>query len=225
MTGFGPAIVVISFGSLVVDPHTIVPASAVLDSIAGFVLLRSDWKRGGHRYWAPLAVAIVAGSVLGAVSLAAIPAQLLRRMLGVAVLVLGIWFILGRSREGGSGLRDELPERSSPLDRGFTFLGGFLGGLLGISGPPIIWHFGRQFAKRAFRQILIPVFFIAAGLHHDLCLLASWMHKRRASLPRSPGWQRGSTSEPDSSASEVVFSRVVGLALVAASCRSVQRHS
>jgi uncharacterized membrane protein YfcA len=43
-----------------------------------------------------------------------------------------------------------------------TFFGGFCGGLFGISGPPIIWQFGRKFAKHAFRQTLVPIFFAAA---------------------------------------------------------------
>lgn len=162
MTGFGPAIIFISFGALLVPPHAIIATSAILDVIAGLILLRVDWKRGGHRYWLPLAGAIVAGSIIGACCLKLIPAELFERLLGGAICILGLWFIFGRSRSDGPQLQGTLPERCTRPDKVYTSIGGFFGGLLGISGPFIIWHFGRQFEKRVFRQILVPVFAIAA---------------------------------------------------------------
>jgi uncharacterized membrane protein YfcA len=43
-----------------------------------------------------------------------------------------------------------------------TVAGGILGGFIGISGPPILWHFGKKLAKEPLRRILIPVFLSAA---------------------------------------------------------------
>jgi uncharacterized membrane protein YfcA len=223
MTGFGPAIIVISLGSLIIDPQTIVATSAVLDSIAGAILLRSDWVRGGHRYWAPVAAAIVVGSVVGAVSLKAIPADLFRRVLGIALLILGIWFIAGRTRGDGRGLTDVLPARSGFTDRLATFVGGVLGGLIGISGPPIIWHFGRRFSKRVFRQILVPVFLIAALARSATYASVGLMD---ADVVRCiglalPGLVIGIAvgNRIFLRLSEVVFSRIVGSVLVAAALR------
>ena len=42
MTGFGPAIVFISLGSLFVSPHPAVVTSSILDIIAGIMLLKID---------------------------------------------------------------------------------------------------------------------------------------------------------------------------------------
>ncbi len=162
MTGFGPALVVVAVGSLFLPPPVVIATSAILDLIAGAILLRADWTRGSYRFWVPLAVAIVAGSIVGAFFLRAIPADHFRRLLGIAILGLGVWFALGRQRTPGVGLAAELPARSSGADRLFTFVGGVLGGMLGISGPPIIWHFGRRLTKQAFRQVLVPIFVIAA---------------------------------------------------------------
>lgn len=158
MAGFGPAIIVVSFGALLVPPRSIVATSAILDLVAGLILLRIDRARGGYRYWAPLAVAIVGGGIIGATFLKVIPAALFRRLLAIAICILGAWFILGRTRSNEPALADALPDRCSRSDGIFTFVGGFFGGLLGISGPPIIWHFGRRFSKEAFRRILIPLF-------------------------------------------------------------------
>lgn len=223
MTGFGPAIIVISLGSLVVEPQTIVATSAVLDSIAGAILLRSDWVKGGYRYWLPLAAAIVIGSVVGAISLKAIPADHFRRMLGIALFVLGVWFIAGRTGRDGSELDDALPEGSNFADRLATFVGGVLGGLIGISGPPIIWHFGRRFAKRVFRQILVPVFLIAAVARSATYASIGLMDAQvfRCVGLALPGLVIGILlgNRIFLRLSEVVFSRIVGSVLVAAALR------
>jgi uncharacterized membrane protein YfcA len=223
MTGFGPALVVISLGSLFLPPQTVVAISAVLDLIAGAVLLRSDWVQGGQRYWAPLAAAIVIGSVVGAVFLTLIPTPQLRQLIGVAIFVLGLWFILGRARAHGPELAQELPARSTHRDRLVTLVGGVLGGLIGISGPPIIWHFGRQFTKRVFRQILVPVFVIAAlaraTTYGALGLVDA--HVARCIAAALPGLAIGIYvgNRIFVSLSEVVFSRIVGLVLLVVSLR------
>lgn len=162
MTGFGPAIVLISFGSLFLPAYSIVATSAILDIIAGIVLLKVDWKDGSYRYWLPLAVAIVIGTVAGAFLIKIVSPEGFHFILSIAIIVIGLWFIFGRTNVEEGKLRCDLPKRCTRGDTGFTFLGGFCGGMFGISGPPIIWNFGRQFTKRAFRQVLVPVFVVAA---------------------------------------------------------------
>ena len=162
MTGFGPAIVLISLGSLFIGPQSVVVTSSILDIIAGVILLSADWEKGSYRFWIPLAVAIVFGTAVGTIFLKIIPPEKFHILLSIAILVLGVWFMIGRSKTNISELQSILPEKCKKTDAGFTFIGGFCGGLFGISGPPIIWNFGRQLAKRAFRQVLIPIFVIAA---------------------------------------------------------------
>ncbi|MEM6337854.1 MAG: sulfite exporter TauE/SafE family protein, partial [Bacteroidota bacterium] len=158
-TGFGPSIVFIALGSLLIEPKTLVPASSLLDLLAGGLLLRIDTEGRTLRYWLPLGVSISVGAVVGALFLDAVPAETFRTVLGWFVLGLGVWFVLGI---GGGGREEHLPAKASRLDHAMTLLGGMFGGLAGISGPPIIWQFGRQYAKRAFRQVLVPIFFAAA---------------------------------------------------------------
>lgn len=162
MTGFGPAIILISLGSLFIPPQPAIATSSILDIIAGIALLRIDWAKGAYRFWLPLAIAIAVGTIVGAIFLQIIPPAKFRVMLSTTILVLGIWFIIGRKETDATKLKSELPEKCKKIDTGFTFIGGFCGGLFGISGPPIIWNFGRQLAKRAFRQVLVPIFIIAA---------------------------------------------------------------
>jgi uncharacterized membrane protein YfcA len=162
-TGFGPAIVVIALGSLLMAPQEVIATSSILDMTAGALLLAMDRPRGRLGFWLPLSAAIVSGAVIGGLLIVTIPERWFDYIFSVAILVLGLWFILGRGRAGDNGgLVDELPPRCGAADTAMTFFGGFCGGLFGISGPPILWQFGRKFAKHAFRQTLVPIFFAAA---------------------------------------------------------------
>ncbi|MGR3219716.1 MAG: sulfite exporter TauE/SafE family protein [Candidatus Anammoxibacter sp.] len=162
MTGFGPAIVFISLGSLFIAPHPAVATSSILDIIAGLILLKIDWKKGSYSFGVPLVIAIVVGTAIGALFLKSIPPESFRTMLSVVIFILGIWFIAGRKSTKEANLQDKLPAKCKKIDTCLTFIGGICGGFFGISGPPIIWNFGRQYAKKAFRQVLIPIFIVAA---------------------------------------------------------------
>lgn len=162
ISGFGPAIVVVAFGSLILPPYAIVPVSALLDATAGLILVGLDPVRGREKYWVPLAIAITAGSVIGGYFLTLITPETFQSIIAVAILLLGVWFFAGRTRNGQGILADDIPEKSSTGDMIASALGGLMGGFLGISGPPLLWHFGRRFTKRPLRQILIPVFLVAA---------------------------------------------------------------
>lgn len=164
ITGFGPAIVVIAFGSLLLPPQTIIAVSAILDLAGGGALLRMDRASRGRRFWIPLALAILLGAVAGSFFLKVVPAGPFRISLSAAIFLLGIWFLAGRGRIDPARLRDSFPDRCRPVDAAVTALGGFCGGFFGISGPPIIWHFGRMFTKQVFRQALIRIFLVAAAV-------------------------------------------------------------
>ena len=161
-TGFGPAIVVVSLGSLILPPHHVVVVSAFLDLIGGVVLLRYDRSLSSRAFWVALGAAIIGGSALGGVFLRLIAPEPFRVVLGIAILLLGFWFALVRALGRRGTLRDQCPARCSWTDLGVTGFAGILGGLVGIDGPPIIWHFGRKFEKGTLRGILIRVFLAAA---------------------------------------------------------------
>ena len=218
MTGFGPAIVLISLGSLFLPAYSIVATSAILDILAGIVLLKVDWEDGVYRYWLPLAVAIVIGTVAGALLLKIFSPEGFHFILSIAITVIGVWFLFGRANLDEGKLRSHLPERCTGGDKGFTLLGGFCGGMFGISGPPIIWHFGRQFTKRAFRQVLVPVFVVAAvarsGMYSIIGIVDLQVIKYVAIAV--PGLFLGIFlgNRIFFKISEVMFGRVVGIILV-----------
>jgi uncharacterized membrane protein YfcA len=165
-----------------------------------------------------MAAAMVAGSIAGAVILTFMPVDGFRVFLGIVVIVLGVWFMLGRGGKDESLLPHTPPETSSKSDIGVSLFSGLCGGLFGISGPPMVYYLGNRLAKSAFRSTLVAVFlfggiarmgtYTAAGMvgGHTLILAAAsvpgvlgglWLgHHLFVRIP------------------EVWFSRLVGVVLV-----------
>jgi uncharacterized protein len=162
ISGFGPALVVVALASLILPPQIVVVVSALLDTVAGGVLFVMDPDTSGRKFWFLPAVAIVAGSVAGGMVLSLVNPDIFQTLLGVAIIGLGLWFGLFRGGGAGGVLANELPPRASGADVMAAGLGGVMGGFLGISGPPILWHFGRKLGKEPLRAILIPIFLVAA---------------------------------------------------------------
>lgn len=162
VSGFGPALIVVALASLLLPPHLVVAMSALLDAVAGAVLFAMDPETKGSRFWIPPAIGIVLGSVLGGVLLSLVDPAVFKTLLGVSILLLGLWFGLLRGRGNGQGLSSDIPSRATGPDVIAAGLGGVMGGFLGISGPPILWHFGRKLGKEPLRSVLIPIFLAAA---------------------------------------------------------------
>ena len=162
MTGFGPAIVVISIGSLLFPPQAIIAASSVLDFIAGVVLLRKEGTKKEPRFLGVLIGVLAVGTVVGAAVLSNFSTEQFRPLLGIGILCLSIWFLFFRNRIGRDNLQAELPARCDGSDLTVSFISGCCGGLFGIGGPPLVWHLGRRYQKEALRGVLIAVFTAAA---------------------------------------------------------------
>ena len=158
MTGFGPAIILICLGSFFFLPQNLVPLAAILDLAAGIALFRTTASDKHRGFWIPLAIAIVIGSVIGGLLLNHLSVDHFKTIMSVAVFFIGATFLFGSP----AGKMAVLPGRPSSADGFFSFFGGICGGLIGIDGPPLVWHFGQKFSKKAFRQVLVPVFAAAA---------------------------------------------------------------
>ena len=162
LTGFGPALLVIPLGSLLFPPYAILVASSFLDLIAGSLLYRTARTETKRGLLFGLVISMVLGTFLGTYALSSVPVENYKVLLGIAVILLGGWFAFLRPNTASDHLRDTLPEDCDRHDLGCSFLAGMSGGLFGVSGPPIIWHFGRRYRKTAFRDLLIVFFAFAA---------------------------------------------------------------
>lgn len=158
-TGFGSAIVMMAFGSLLVGPVRALALVAVLDVVAGAALFRFDRVRDPLRLWLPLVVAMAIGAAFGAALVSVLSVERYRPILGIAIVVAGAWTAL-RSRERAEAV--EAPTSARPADALACLFAGFCGGLTSLSGPPLVLYFGNRFPKELYRRTLTRIFLAEA---------------------------------------------------------------
>jgi uncharacterized membrane protein YfcA len=161
LTGFGPAVVFVSIGSLFYDPVKIIVLAALLDVIGGAYLsfLNPEFFEN-RRYWVPIGFLMVIGAVLGSLALSLLPPEFFEYLLGAAIILISFWFILGKSEP------DADPENSHELGIKDGIVGvfsGFCGGFTGMGGPPLVAYLGSKFDKELFRAIIVPVFLMSTA--------------------------------------------------------------
>jgi len=160
LTGFGPAIVFVSVGSLIHNPVEIIVLAALLDIIGGVYLsILNPHFFKNKKYWVPIGLLMVTGAIIGSLTLFLVPASVFEILLGAAIILISFWFLLGESEPGAnSGGSHEL----GVLDGLVGAFSGFCGGFTGMGGPPLIVYLGAKFKKELFRAVIVPIFLVAA---------------------------------------------------------------
>ena len=135
LAGFGIGLVSLAFLPFLMSPQqavVLITLFATVFIVVIFVPLRHDFRRAGM-------VELVAGSVLatpaGIWLLAALPADLLKRLIGLVLLVIVALEWLGLYPE-------RLEGRAWGLGAGLA--AGLLGGAIGTPGPPVILYAATQ---------------------------------------------------------------------------------
>ncbi|MFP4623725.1 MAG: sulfite exporter TauE/SafE family protein [Gemmatimonadota bacterium] len=160
-TGFGPALVVVSLGSLLVGPAQAVVLAAFLDLASGASLLWIDRRRLRPGHWWRLALTMSAGAVAGGLLLDVIPTETLTRIVALGILGFGLWMLLQRPDHTRGPTARAAPRR--PLvEHGIVAAGGVSGGLIGVGGPPLVVYYGARLPKQAFRATIVSLLLAAA---------------------------------------------------------------
>ncbi|MBN1551621.1 sulfite exporter TauE/SafE family protein [bacterium] len=162
LTGFGPAIVFVSLGSLLASPKDIIIISVILDIAGGIYLFLLDRGFEHFKYLIALAVPAVAGTFLGVISLKIVPVDIFEAILAIIIFILGLWFLILFQSRSQISVSTDVPRLPDCKGLICAAIGGITGGLFGISGPPIIWYFGHRYSKQTVRKLLVPLFLIEA---------------------------------------------------------------
>ena len=160
LTGFGPAIVFVSVGSLVYNPIDVIVLTALLDIIGGAYLTILNPKfLNNKEYWAPIGILMVIGAIIGAVTLFIFPPLLFEYLLGAAIIIISLWFILGDSEPNN---KSEYNHKLGISDSTVGIFSGFCGGFTGMGGPPLIIYLGSKLEKDLFRAVIVRIFLMAS---------------------------------------------------------------
>lgn len=164
VAGFGSALVAVPVLAWLYGPAEAVFLNAGLDVIGSAYLVSRVLRQ---LRWALILVVfapMLAGELVGAELMAWLPELWVRRLLGLAVAAFGLDVVIRPVRRG-VGEHAELPARRGRVFAEGAlagFVGGVSGGLVGATGPPIVWFVRRWFVPAFLRAQLIGIFALGA---------------------------------------------------------------
>ena len=159
VTGTGTTTVIVALGSLFIDPKLTIVLASFINIFGGLSMIGVDPVPLSRRYWIPISLLMVTGSVAGAMALRKIPNQQFQLTLGIAFLLTALWFLF---RVPTPRQHKESPPTVQSMDLGVGAVAGFCGGFIGINAPPLVLHFSRTLDKRRLRRLLVLIFIPAA---------------------------------------------------------------
>ena len=166
-TGFGPALIMVPFFTLLFDPGTAITSAAFYDTLAGFILLISVKKQIQWKFVFSIFIALAIGAIFGSVLLGTVPDYWIKKCIGLTILIFALIILFQKNGNSDLKERKNLQRLKYPIGT----LGGFLGGFIGITGPPIIIYLKMLYEKSFFRTQLIGIFFFGAGWRFMLYML------------------------------------------------------
>ena len=159
-TGFGPAMIMIPFFTLLYGPGTAITATTLFDFLAGMILLISVWKEIQWKFVFSIFSSLAFGAIFGSILLGSVPDYWIKKFIGLTILIFAIVMLF--QKNGNSHIK-----RNNKVIKSLKYpvgvLGGFMEGFIGISGPPIIIYMKMFYEKSFFRTQLIGIFFFGAG--------------------------------------------------------------
>lgn len=159
VSGFGSALFAVPLLLLILDVQFVTPVFLLFDVTSGLILVASNWRSIDRRLLLLLFSGMLVGTALGTWVLLSFSHEILKRVLGVLVGGWALTMLLRREPESPS-LGRSLGSYLAPVS---GFLGGTLGAMFSVNGPPIIIYLSHVLDdKQTFRATLYGVFFADA---------------------------------------------------------------
>ncbi len=160
ITGTGTTTVIVALCSLVIEPKMTIVLASFVNMFGGLAMIGVDPVPLERKYWIPVSITMVIGSILGACALKIIPKEFFEVILGLAFLLVSFWFLFKRPQARTE--ENPAPAQASNPDLFFGLFSGFCGGFVGVNAPPLVFHFGKALNKRQLRRMLVLIFIPAA---------------------------------------------------------------
>jgi len=157
IVGIGVGIVTIPLLSLIIGAKDVVVLASMVNVIGSLVMYRIDPQPASRRFWWPIAALMIVGAVFGGIALKLTPLQSFEKILGLAILAAGIWFIIWRGKQKSDSFLDRMPEKGRLKDYVIGLCGGLTGGFVGINSPIFVLYFGSYLAKGPMRRLMVLI--------------------------------------------------------------------
>jgi uncharacterized membrane protein YfcA len=149
-TGFGSALVMVPFLSLIFLPREVVPITLVLGTVINLGILVQEYKQVQLRLVTPMILASAVAIPLGTLMILIISADAIRMMIGIVIVPFAIILFFGWRLKVRNEAAASIPA---------GFLSGLLNGSVTMSGPPLVLFLQNQgFEKASFRANIAALF-------------------------------------------------------------------
>jgi len=160
VSGFGSALFSVPLLMLILDVRFITPVFLIFDLISGAVLVASNWRSIHRRLLLLLLCGLLVGTAIGTWVLLSFGHELLKRVLGLLVTGWALYALLRGNLPTAPATHERAAFHLAPLS---GFLGGALGAMFSVNGPPIIIYLAHVLKeKQTFRATLYGIFFADA---------------------------------------------------------------
>lgn len=154
--GFGNALIAMPLLILLLDLKTATPLVALVGIVTALVMLLREWRQLEIREIFSLLLASLAGIPVGLYLLVSLPENIIKGILGLALILFGVFNLTGITLPKLKGKWLALP---------FGFFSGILGGAYNTNGPPIvIYGLLRAWNKKKFRVTLQGYFLLTGAV-------------------------------------------------------------
>jgi uncharacterized membrane protein YfcA len=164
-SGFGPALIMIPFLTIIYDPVTAIIITTLLDMLAGVTMTVQVKNEIAWSFVTPIILTMAIGAGFGAYLLGQLPMTTIQTTMAIAIGVFA-GFIFFQKNNG-----TVTSTKRAYLKYPIGAVSGFLGGLLGISGPPLVIYMKLMFAKSFFRTQLIIIFLVGSAWRFVLYMM------------------------------------------------------
>ena len=160
VSGFGSALFAVPLLMFILDVRFVTPVFLVFDLTSGAILVASNWRSIHRRLLLLLLCGLLFGTAIGTWILLSFSHVVLKRVLGVLVAGWALAMLIRRQRPTTPALHERRMPYLAPLS---GFLGGALGAMFSVNGPPIIIYLAHVLEdKQTFRATLYGIFFADA---------------------------------------------------------------
>jgi len=152
LSGFGFALVAVPMLVLFIAPKTAIPIVLLFTVLVNIPVLLEARKWLDIKRFLPLIISAIVGMPLGTYLLIALPVNMLKLIIGFAVVPFSIALMFGFKKKIQN-------EKIATIPIGFV--SGFLKAAISIGSPPIVLFFSNQgMQKQAFRANLVLYFLV-----------------------------------------------------------------
>jgi len=160
VSGFGSALFSVPLLMFILDVKFITPVFLIFDFMSGAILVTSNWRSIHRRLLLLLLCGLLVGTAIGTWVLLSFGHDLLKRILGLLVIGWALQTLLRRKHSTTPTTHNRTMSHLAPLS---GFLGGALGAMFSVNGPPIIIYLSYVLKeKQVFRATLYGIFFADA---------------------------------------------------------------